>query len=114
MKKTNGLITIAVIGVLLAGAFFVFRQYFPLYGGGYNGYHMRGGMGGMGFMMPFFWILLIAAGVSWLCRAPRDSRDYDHPRSDLPDALEILKQRYAKGEIDKAEYTTKLADIRDT
>ena len=114
MKKTNGLITIAVICVLLAGTFFLYRQYYPAYGGGYGGHHMGGGIGGMGFMMPLFWILFIAAVVSLLGRATRNPRDQNRPVPDLPDALEILKQRYAKGEIDKAEFKTKLTDLRDT
>ena len=111
MKKSNGLITMAVIGVLLAGAFFIYRQYNPSYGGGYGGYHMGGGMG---FMMPLFWILFIAAAVSLLGRSTCNSREPDRPFPEPPDALEILKQRYAKGEIDKTEFRAKAADIRDT
>jgi len=108
--------TIAIFGVLLAGAFFIYRQYYPFYAGGYGGYHMGRGMAGhwgMGLMMPFFWVLLIAVVVSLFSRTNRQSRELDNPLPDGPDAVELLKQRYAKDEIDKTEFRSKLDDIRD-
>ncbi len=111
MKKSYSLITSAIIGALIVGGVFIYRHYYPFFGGGYGGYHMGGGMG---LMMPLFWILLIAAAVSLIGRTTSIPGGQHRPLSDGPDALEILKQRYAKGEIDKAEFRAKLADIRDT
>ena len=51
-----------------------------------------------------FWGLVVAAfvlGIRWLIRADRRG---SHPAPAIPDALEILRQRYARGEIDEAEY----------
>lgn len=111
MKKSNLLITSALIGALIVGCVFIYRHYYPVFPGGYGGYHMGGGMR---FMMPLFWTLLIAAAVSLIGCTTSNTGGRKRPFSDVPDAMEILKQRYAKGEIDKAEFRAKLADIRDT
>ena len=61
-----------------------------------------------GGMMWFFWILIIVALVWFVTLATR--------RGDIPprrekSALEILKERYAKGEIDREEFEQKKKDI---
>jgi putative membrane protein len=67
-------------------------------------------MGGpMGFVMILFWIVVIAALVlliSTVLTVRRTTADThpDAPDAFAPDALEILKRRYAKGDIDRAEY----------
>ena len=111
MKTSKLLITIALTGGVLVSAYFLYTYCYPLYGGGYGGYHMGRGMG---FMMPLFWIILFVVVVSMLGRTTRVSGEYDRRLPDGPDALETLKQRYAKGEIDKAEFRAKLVDIRET
>ena len=63
------------------------------------------GLGMMGFML-VFWALVIVAlvlGVRWLATQGRE------PRSDT--ALEILRQRYARGEINKEEFDAKKRDL---
>ena len=78
----------------------------------YNGYdgwgigNMMGFWGG-GIMMIAFWVL-ITAFIFWLVREA--SGKNSHSRSDS-NALEILKERYAKGEIDKREFEEKKKDI---
>ena len=57
---------------------------------------------GMMLMMLVFWGLIIVAlvlGVRWLLTQGRE------PRSDS--ALDILRQRYARGEIDKDQFEAK-------
>jgi putative membrane protein len=58
------------------------------------------------FLMVLFWGLVIAAlvlGIRWLIRA--DQRGRPQPPGPRPDdPLEILRQRYARGEIDDEEY----------
>jgi putative membrane protein len=57
-----------------------------------------------------FWALVIVGlvyGVRWLIRADRNSRLPGGPGAGGPppnDPLEILRQRYARGEIDEEEY----------
>ncbi len=75
--------------------------------GGYPMGWMWGAWGiGMMLMMLLFWALVIAAivlGIRWLVGQPKVSR---------PDsALEILRQRYARGEIDKEEFEQKKRDL---
>ncbi len=69
--------------------------------------------GGFGFMWiagfaitVLFWGLIIAAlvlGIRWLIRADQRGRGLP-PAPHSEDPLEILRQRYARGEIDDEEY----------
>jgi putative membrane protein len=61
------------------------------------------GMGFGGFMW-LLWILLIA-GLVWLVAA--FVRPSDHRKS----ALEILEERYARGEIEREEFERRKADL---
>lgn len=59
-----------------------------------------------GIFMLFFWVLLIVAIVyfiRWLIKSETGSKNNS--------ALEILQQRYAKGEIEKKEYEEKKKDL---
>jgi putative membrane protein len=61
---------------------------------------------GMMFMTFLFWALLIVGMVllaRWLLGQARDTR--------TDSALEILRQRYARGEINKEEFETKKKDL---
>jgi putative membrane protein len=69
---------------------------------------MWGGAWGIGMLLVMltFWVLVIAAlvlGIRWLGQQGRG------PRSD--GALDILRQRYARGEIDKDEFEAKKRDL---
>lgn len=82
------------------------------YGGGYGwmGPGMMGGYGGM-FFMPVLWVLfvgLIIWAVVAAVQRPGESGGPSHPSES---ALEILKQRYARGEIDKAEFEQRKQDL---
>ncbi|MEA2672929.1 MAG: putative rane protein [Chloroflexota bacterium] len=68
-----------------------------------------GGMGLVplvGFLVVIvFWGLIITAlvlGIRWLIRA--DRRGQIPPPPATPDPLEVLRHRYAKGEIDEEEF----------
>ncbi len=59
-------------------------------------------MGGMGLLNILFWILIIAGAVlivQWLSGRGKES------------PLEILKKRYAKGEIDKTVFERMKKDL---
>jgi len=63
-----------------------------------------------GFMM-FFWILLIV-GLVFFIKWIVDQGRSDKGKS-KESALEILKKRYAKGEISKEEFEEKKKEIVD-
>ena len=73
------------------------------------GYHM----GFFSFTLMFlFWIAVIVAIlflIRWLVVSTRHHRDREAKPTDS--ALEILKIRYAKGEIDKEEFEQKKRDL---
>ena len=85
--------------------------------GNYGGWHMGPGMmGGWGMgwfgmiFMIVFWGLVIVALVfliKWLAGSTRG----DTRRPDKSNALDILKERYARGEIDKTEFEEKKKDL---
>ena len=59
--------------------------------------------------MILWWVLIIAgivALIRWLIRQSRSSHN-NHAKS----ALEVLKERYAKGEINKQEFEEKKKDL---
>jgi putative membrane protein len=61
---------------------------------------------GMMFMMLVFWGLVIVGlvlGIRWLVTQGRESR------SDA--ALDILRQRYARGEMDREEFEARKRDL---
>lgn len=86
---------------------------------GYGDWHMGPGMmGGWGMgwfggiFMIVFWVLIIIGLIfliKWLIQGTRGGPS--RPLSDSSRALDILKERYARGEIDKQEFEEKKKDI---
>ena len=74
---------------------------------------MMGDGGGMWFGGGFMWIFWIAfiVAIVWLIKASTDSTpsDNNHHSEDSP--LEILKKRYASGEIDEYEFQRRRKDL---
>ncbi len=79
---------------------------------GYYGY----GMGAFGWIgMILFWALIIL-GIVYLLRALNLTQGFgqgsgDRPRASSDRALDILRERYAKGEINKEEYEQLKRDL---
>lgn len=68
------------------------------------------GFFGMGLGMLLFWALLIG-GVIVLVRWLAGGSKRRAASPETPSALEILAQRYARGEIDREEYEQKRRDL---
>lgn len=69
------------------------------------------GFFGMGLGMLLFWALLVVGVIAllrWLATGP----DRRAPTAEGSSALEILAQRYARGEIDHAEFEQKRRDLQ--
>lgn len=77
---------------------------------GYMGDYGWGGMGfGMGFGMLLFWGLLIAAIVMLVKGSWRGGNCNKRERG--KSALDILNERYARGEIERDEFEQKKHDL---
>lgn len=63
-----------------------------------------------GILMLFFWIAVISL-IIWAIRGFGMSRHHYQQIQDNSKALDILKERYAKGEIEKQEFETKKKDL---
>ena len=89
--------------------------YGPGGGMGYGGW----GGGGMMLLGGAFWLVLIVLGIMaivWILRASTHGLHHNAsypPRIDRGSAgLDILEERYARGEIDREEYLQKRADLK--
>jgi putative membrane protein len=87
---------------------------------GYGGYNMGPGyMGGYGMgwfggiFMVVFWILIIVGLVFLIKWLVQSTKEHSSPgrRESSGRALDILKERYARGEIDKQEFEEKKRDL---
>jgi putative membrane protein len=82
----------------------------PYYGYRMGGYGMMGGFGGwwMILAMVLFWGLVIWGVVALV----RGRHGCCSPQNDKDSALEILRRRYAAGEITKDEFEQKKKDLQ--
>lgn len=75
--------------------------------GNFINYPIMGWFGGGWIMMILFWLLIILAAATlfkWLA-------DQNQDGAKNKTALEILRERYAKGEINKKEFMEKKKDL---
>jgi putative membrane protein len=75
----------------------------------YNYNHGLFGVGG--FWMIILWIIIIVALVLLIKFLIGKGQSVNEDKSEGPSAMEILKRRYASGEISKAEFEQKKKDL---
>jgi putative membrane protein len=69
---------------------------------------------GFGFIfMIFFWGLIVWGFVAFVRWVVGQSGGTQIKSGEGKSAVEILKERYAKGEVDKNEYDEKMKDLKD-
>lgn len=74
-----------------------------------DGFGWGGGWGGMGFGMILFWGLIVVA-IAVLLRTFIGGGATAERRPEKP-ALDLLKERYARGEIEREEFEQKRRDL---
>jgi putative membrane protein len=108
-------VVLLLILIVAAGVFipFVWGRGF---GWGMMGRGMMGGFGSPfmfmgGFGMILFWVLLIGAGI-WFVQSVGRSPGTDRAAMPMVESpLDILKRRYAKGEISKEQFEEMKRDL---
>ena len=100
-----------IMTLLLFIVFIPWREALAQWGNN-QGWHMGPGMmGGGGVFMIVFWILILVGLVffiKWLIQSTGSGRAGGGSSNR---ALEILKERYARGEIDQVEFETMKTDF---
>ena len=109
------------IGLVVGGVVLAFLIVFPLIWGGFSGWNRGWGMmgPGWGMMGGFGWgwmplVMIVFWGlVIWgIVAAVRHSGSHTGCHTSATEsALEVLKRRYAQGEITKKEFEEKKKDI---
>jgi len=77
-----------------------------------DGYGMAGGFGFGGIFMILWWVLIIV-GIVVLVKWMITSSGGDGRSGGDSSALDILKQRYARGEIDEQEFQKRKRDLTE-
>ena len=73
---------------------------------------MMGGFGGHGWVMGWWWIISIVVLIAIIWSVARGiNRRNNVPREPGKSALDILKERYARDEINKQEFEERKKDI---
>ena len=120
MTRSIWIVVAVLIGLgLLAGGFLLSRNGWSVFGYGPGmmdgnfGFGMMNGFGFGGIFTILLWVVIIGLGV-WLISS-LVSRANSQPPSSLPpaeSALDILKKRYARGEITKEQYDEMRRDLQ--
>jgi putative membrane protein len=112
MKTKQILVLTLLSSALMLGQ--GFAQQRGDYGGWDMGHGMMWGWGmpwfGMIFMIIFWGLLIVGLvfGIRWLIQTTKGEKDFDHGSSR---AVNILKERYARGEVNKEEFEQMKNDL---
>lgn len=112
-RKTSTFLSIGISAALVAGAiWFLFNHHSNMWASGFwqqmpHGRGMMIGGAGMGFLMILFWAVVVIALVLLVSAVFPGRRASSHAKS----ALEILQERYARGEIDKGRFDAMRRDL---
>lgn len=96
------------MALIAVGIWFLYNHHYR-FGYGHSGWsmphHAMTGWGGMGIITIIFWVVVIAAIVLAVSGVISNRRPSDRREGEISsDALEKLRQRYTRGEIDKHHF----------
>jgi putative membrane protein len=86
-----------------------------MFGYGHDWGMMGGSFGGAGGFNMVFWVLallLLAGGVFWFMRSSPSIGLGRNAAAARPGGLDVLEQRYARGEVNREEYLQKKGDLQ--
>ena len=117
-RKGSTLLSLGISIALIAGTIWFLFNHQNSFGYG-NGrwimpHQMMIGGGGMGIIMILVWVAVIAVialVISGILSGRRSTDGSANPRR--PDALDILKSRYARGEIDREQYQAMKHELQE-
>jgi putative membrane protein len=111
-RRTSTFLSIGLSAALVAAAiWFLYHHHRSMWASAYGSMpHAQGmliGSAGLGFLMIFFWLVVIVALVMLGSALISGRRQITQTEN----ALEILEKRYARGEIDKVRYDAMRRDL---
>ena len=110
MINKNFIIKLLTIFLFPLFSFSSAFAFWPDHGTMYGNYHMMGS--GMGWMMLVFWGLvlwILILVIRWVVNLSGDKNNISQTQKS---AMEILKERFAKGEINITEFESKREVIK--
>ena len=110
MRKFLLFATLAVVAIVGGGIFAQAQPYGP---GMMGGWGYGDGYGPLHIVVWVIILIVIVALVVWLVRSLTTPDVYHHLPSRRSAGLEVLEERYARGEINRDEYLQKKKDIGD-
>ena len=106
--------TILIIGGIIVAVIIILSVVPGLVWGSQEAWYGMMGPGMMGggsmFIMPIFWIVIIGL-IVWGASAGFNRQGTQGDSSQPDSVIEILKKRYARGEINKEEYESRKRDL---
>lgn len=81
------------------------------YGYGLGGPAGMGGLGGFGWLGSLLLVVLLVLGIVYLVRALDLGRGTGRTAQADDSALRVLRERYARGEIDRDEFELRRKDL---
>jgi putative membrane protein len=107
------LVLVLALMVMVGTPFFLLPMYGHMHSYGYEGIMgrwMGGGFGVFGLVLSVLLIVLLVLGTVWLVQSAAKSAG-DATRRGAEGPLDILKRRYASGEITKEQFESMKRDL---
>ena len=118
-RKASTLMSLSISMALIAAGIWFLYNYHYRFRYGHSGWsmphHAMIGWGGMGIIMVIFWVVVIAAIALAVSGVISNRRPLDRREGEISsEALEKLRQRYARREIDKHHFEAMRGELKES